>query len=66
MNIDKEHTKDRIFKYLTSVWHRLTYWQKMRVFYLVWKHVFINKIRQIPSANSFGHPPRTVQKPHPK
>ena len=48
MNIDKEHTKDRIFKYLNSVWHMLTYWQKMRIFYLVWKNVLMNKIRQIP------------------
>ncbi len=48
MNIKKEQTRDRIFKYLNSVWHRLTYWQKVRVFYLVWKHVFMNKIRQIP------------------
>lgn len=48
MILEKEHTRDRFFKYLNSVWHRLTYWQIVRVLYLVWKHVFMNKIRQIP------------------
>ncbi len=48
MNIDKEQTRDRIFKYINSVWHRLTYWQKMRISFLIWKQIFMNKIRQIP------------------
>lgn len=47
--MEKEHTRDRIFEYLNSVWNRLTYGQKMRLFFLVWKHVFMNKIRQIPT-----------------